>query len=67
MITAKKKVGKYYTDLVMDKEYEVADIRSYLFLKHNKRHYQVKYFKFFKDGKPITLKEAKTYIVFQTV
>ena len=66
MITAKKKVEKYYTDLQMDKEYEVSDIRSYLFLKHNKRHYQLKYFKFFKDGEPITQKDARKYIITKT-
>ena len=50
----------------MHKEYEVSDIRSYLFLKHNKRHYQLKYFKFFKDGEPITLKDARKYIIEKT-
>lgn len=54
MITAKKIADKYYPDIYMNREYEVEDIRDYLYLKGNKRHYQKKYFEFFRKGKRIT-------------
>lgn len=67
MITAKKIVDKYYPDLLMNKEYEVEDIRDYLYLKGNKRHYKTKYFEFFRNGRRITLEQARAYVILETL
>lgn len=61
MITAKKKVEKYYPDILMDKEYEVETIGYYLHFVGNKRHYKPKYFQLYRNGKPITVEQAKAY------
>lgn len=67
MITAKKIVEKYYPDLLMNKEYEVEDIRDYLYLKGNKRHYQTKCFEFYRNGRKITLEQARAYVILETL
>ena len=67
MITAKKKIDKYYPDIEMGREYEVEDIRDYLYLKNNKRHYQTKYFEFFRNGRRITQEQARAYVILETL
>ena len=67
MITAKKIVDKYYPDIYMNREYEVEDIRDYLYLKGNKRHYQKKYFQFYKNGRKITQEQAMAYVILGTL
>lgn len=65
MITAKKIADKYYPDIYMNREYEVEDIRDYLYLKGNKRHYQKKYFEFFRKGRRITQEHARAYVILE--
>lgn len=67
MIVAKKRVEHYYPDIYMNTEYEVVDIRDYLYLKDNKRHYQARYFRFFRNGNEITQKEAKMYLEIDSI
>lgn len=67
MITAKKIVEKYYPDIYMNREYEVEDIRDYLYLKGNKRHYQKKYFQFYKNGRKITKEQASAYVILESM
>lgn len=67
MITAKKIVDKYYPDIYMNREYEVEDIRDYLYLKGNKRHYQTRYFEFYRNGRKITLEQARAYVILETL
>lgn len=67
MITAKKKNDKYYPDLILGLEYEVKDIRDYLYLKHNKRHYCKKYFDFYRNGIKITMKQAISCLILESM
>lgn len=67
MIVAKKRVEHYYPDIYMNTEYEVVDIRDYLYLKDNKRHYQARYFEFFRNGRRITQEQARAYVILETL
>lgn len=67
MITAKKIVEEYYPDIENNRMYEVEDIRDYMYLKNNKRHYIARYFQLYKNGKEITEEQAKIYFAMRAV
>ena len=65
MITAKKIDEEVYPDIKMGREYEVEDVREYIFIKGNKRHYRPIHFNLFKDGKKITVESARCYVILE--
>lgn len=56
-----------YIDLEVGTDYEVVDIGVYIKIKGNPRHYNSKYFEYYKDGNKITKKAAKKYLIFKAV
>lgn len=69
MITAKKRaiLSDYYPDIAPGKEYEVEKIGQYLKFKNNARRYRPFIFQLYRNGKTITVEQAKAYLILETL
>lgn len=69
MITAKKRaiLSDYYPDIALGKEYEVEKVGQYLKFKNNARRYRPFVFQLHRNGKPITVEQAKAYMILESI